>query len=103
MAPSQAPLDPRKRAIWAKNELQIAGSSFAEIARELGCSPQNVRQAMFMPNARCEDAIAAKLGLRVEFIFPERFRADGTRISKPRSLNNTGEELARNVDGREAA
>ena len=74
------PLDGRARSIWVQGRLRLGASSFAAIARELGISSRAVAQTMHAPNHRVEQAIAARLGLRPECLFRERYGADGGRL-----------------------
>lgn len=65
----------RDRHLQTKYELQRAGSSFNEIARELGVSHSTVlavsnRRAV---SARVQEAIARKLGVSPAQIWPERY------------------------------
>ena len=65
----------RDRHLQTKYELQRAGSSFNEIARELGVSHSTVlavsnRRAV---SARVQEAIARKLGVSPAEIWPERY------------------------------
>lgn len=65
----------RDRHLKTKYELQRAGSSFNEIARELGVSHSTVlavsnRRAV---SARVQEAIARKLGVSPAQIWPERY------------------------------
>lgn len=61
--------------MWIKGMLELKKSSFAKIARELGVSRQAVRQALDVPYPKMERAIAAKLGLSPEKLWPERYAA----------------------------
>lgn len=74
------PRDGRARSIWVQGRLRLEACSFAAIARELGISSRAVAQTMHAPNHRVEQAIAARLGLRPERLFQERYGADGVRL-----------------------
>jgi Ner family transcriptional regulator len=103
MARPQIPSHPADRHRWIKFQLEHLGSSFSAIARELGCSQQNVRQATLTPSARAERAIAEKLGLTAQELFPERYQPDGTR-RRSRCTDNSGlNPNPCNVDTAEAA
>lgn len=80
---ASVPRDPRARHIWIGAALRLAGSSFADIARDLDITPQAVQQATRMSNRRAQEAIAAKIGMSVRELFPEWYRPDGTRIGDP--------------------
>jgi len=73
MSTNQAPENADKRRAWIKYQLDIAGSSFADIARELGVTRGAVRKATWMSYPKMERAIAAKIGRRPEEIWPERY------------------------------
>lgn len=67
------PSDPDSRDAWIIFRLRLVGSSLADIARELGITRQTVRVAIERPYPKVERAIAAKLGLRPETIWPDRY------------------------------
>ncbi|TSK08581.1 MAG: hypothetical protein FPO08_04555 [Geobacter sp.] len=71
MTTKRVPKKPDERRVWIKGQLELAGLSFATIARELGVSRQAVRK----PSRRMEKAIAEKIGLPPERIWPERYGA----------------------------
>ncbi|RNF35326.1 helix-turn-helix domain-containing protein [Paracoccus methylarcula] len=58
-----------------KAELRIAGSSLAQVGRELGISHASVGSACagYSRSRRVEEAIASKLLKRPEEIWPERY------------------------------
>jgi Ner family transcriptional regulator len=72
MTRHRIPKKPDERRVWIKGMLELRGSSFASIARELSVSRQAVRIALDSSYPKMERAIAAKLGLAVEDIWPER-------------------------------
>jgi len=84
--PVVIPLDPRQRWEWIKYALRLAGYSLGDLARELGvarCTPAVVFEK---PYPKMERAIAARLGLRPEQIWPERYGPDGKpnrRMGRP--------------------
>lgn len=58
---------------WVKYRLRAAGSSFAELAREIGVSRQAPQSALDRRYPRMETAIAEKIGLLPEQVWPERY------------------------------
>lgn len=62
-----------ERRVWIKAMLELRGSSFAAIARELGVTRGAVRHAQDRPYPRMERAIAEKLGFTPKDIWPERY------------------------------
>lgn len=82
--PHQIPVEPTRRAQWIISELKLAGSSLAAIAAELGCSRQAGAMALRVSSRRWEEALAAKLDLPVQKLFPERYTPDGTRLARSR-------------------
>lgn len=75
MTATKPPKKPVERRVWIKAQLELRKSSFADIARELGVSRQTVRKALDMSYPKMERAIAVKLGLPPEVIWPERYAA----------------------------
>lgn len=55
--------------------LEVNGSSFAAIARELGVTRGAVRHVQDRPYPRMEKAVAAKIGFPPEDIWPDRYTA----------------------------
>ncbi|MCG8354869.1 MAG: helix-turn-helix domain-containing protein [Kiloniellales bacterium] len=80
MRATDIPTDPQKRLAWAIYQLKLRGSSFAQIAREQGQDRSTIRRAMLIPSFPQEQAIAAKLGISVKHLFPERYDAAGRRL-----------------------
>lgn len=66
-------LPTQNRSIWLKHQLELAGTSYAQIAREEGVSRQAVRKAAYTPYPKMEKAIARRLGLTVQQIWPDRY------------------------------
>ena len=66
--------DPGMRREWIKFQLRIHGSSFAALAAELGVTPQAVKDVFNHPYPKMQRAIAAKIGVRPEMIWPERYQ-----------------------------
>lgn len=78
-----------------KAQLELKGSSFAAIAEELGCRRQSVQQAMHQPSDAQERAIAKKLGVTQQQLFPERYDPrTGRRLHE---VKHSGGEAASNV------
>lgn len=75
MTTKRVPKKPEERRVWIKGQLELVGSSFAAIAREQRVSRQAVRKVPYSPSRRLEKAIADKLGVAPETIWPERYRA----------------------------
>lgn len=94
---NEVPKEPAIRRAWVLFQLRIRGYSLATIAKELGVSRQTVRLALVEPRARVEPAIAAKLGLRVQDLFPERFDNTGRRLHADRSRKPSRARSTRNV------
>lgn len=65
---------PDTRREWIKFQLAIHGSSLAEIARGLGVTRQAVQFALDHPYPKVEQAIAEKIGLEPQTIWPERYQ-----------------------------
>lgn len=72
--------DPRVRWNYIRAALMARGVTLAEIAGTIGVVPQAVSQAAVLPSAPVEEAIARVLGCHPGKLFPDRYRADGTRI-----------------------
>jgi len=75
MNSKRPPKKPKERRVWIKAMLELRGSSFAAIARELGVTRGAVRHVQDGPYPKMERAIAEKLGLAPEDIWPERYNA----------------------------
>ncbi|MBN9530554.1 MAG: helix-turn-helix domain-containing protein [Alphaproteobacteria bacterium] len=78
------PAETLPRAAWVQAKLKCAGTSFSDIARDLGVSRQTVAQTMWRPNARIELAIAQAVGVEVTTLFADRFDAAGNRLHRVR-------------------
>lgn len=84
------PLDGMDRIEWIKFQLRIRGSSLSALARDLGVSRHAPRLALVKPYPRMEKAIAEKLELRPQELWPERYNVNGRpnrtpgRPKKPR-------------------
>ena len=98
-ASAQVPRDPRARHIWISAALRLKGSSFAQIARDLDITPQAVQQATRVSNRRAQEAMAAKLDMAPQTLFPEWYHPDGTRIGDPLCCDdNTGDNRPDNAN-----
>jgi Ner family transcriptional regulator len=64
-----------RRRVWIKSQLELCGSSFADIARALKVSRQSVRSALDKPYPKMEAAIAKQLNRTPAEIWPERYAA----------------------------
>lgn len=78
-----------------KMRLRLAGSSLADVARELGVAGTTVTSVSqgYRRSRRIEAAIAAKLGVRPADLWPERYpdgRGGDDRSTLPGSLDCIG-------------
>ena len=71
------PLDETARKEWIKFQLRLRGSSLSAIARDLGVSRHAPRLALVKPYPRMERAIAKKLELLPQDLWPERYDEQG--------------------------
>ena len=67
------------RREWIKFQLRIRGTSLAGVGRDLGINRAAVGKAMNTHYKRVEQAIAERLGLRAEQIWPERYEPEPER------------------------
>lgn len=74
----QIPTDPNQRWEWVKYQLRSQGSSFKKLSCELGVTDNAVINTKYLPYPRMERAIAKKLGLTPQTIWPERWNKDGS-------------------------
>lgn len=81
---SRIPTEPRERQGWVLFQLKLMGESFASVGREMGVSHTSVRQALTEPSFEIEKALAAKLGVTVRQLFPERYDTKGRRLHQTR-------------------
>ena len=88
------PKDSAHRREWIKYQLRLKGISLSAIARELGVSRHAPRIALVTPYPRMERAIAAKIGVPPEALWPERY---GTEKAAPIQREETG-DLSTHVD-----
>jgi len=67
-------------------QLRLAGLSWRGLARDLCVSPQAVQQtAAGRPSVPIERALAARLGLSPQQLFPEHWTSAGVRIPVERA------------------
>ena len=85
ISPSDVPSDPGMRREWIKFQLRIRGTTLAGVGRDLGINRAAVGKAMNTHYARVEQAIAERLGLRPEQLWPERYEAEPDRALERRS------------------
>lgn len=64
-----------------KSKLALLGLTFAEIDRIYDLTSGAAREALRVPNARSERAIAAALGTRPHLLWRSRYHASGQRRS----------------------
>ena len=74
--------DPLRRRAWIKYALDTRGRNLSDVARDCGVTRHAVYLALVSPYPRIDLALAAELEMHVHELFPERYRADGTRIKK---------------------
>lgn len=101
------PSDSRQRREWIKFQLRIRGSSLSQLARELNVTRSSTILALAKPYPRVERAIARRIGLKPEQIWPERYDENGNpnrKRGRPKSItkSNTG-RARRNVHAQRAA
>ncbi len=75
MARIKVPTNPSERKAWLKYQLELHGSSFADIAREGNASRQTVRKVLDIRYPKWERLIASKIGMAPADIWPERYAA----------------------------
>lgn len=109
------PLDQIQRRAWVKYQLELHGYTFGKLARELGVSRGVPQQALSHPYPKMERAIAEKIGVPPQVIWPERYDAQGLPnrpMGRPRAVNVSSHvkrnkhitiERSGNVKDREAA
>lgn len=78
------PRNPELRRWWIMAQLRAKDSSYADIGRVTGYGRNTVLAVVSWPkgagtyrNARIEKAIADKLGLTVEQLWPDRYPTEG--------------------------
>lgn len=65
--------DPVIRREWIRFQLRIHGSSFSLLAKEIGVSRQAVADVFRHSYPRMERAIAEKLKMKPQTLWPERY------------------------------
>jgi Ner family transcriptional regulator len=78
----RVPKDPRQKAAWLLYQLNRRGLSYAEVARQLGVRRTVPRTVFDRPYPKMERQLAELLGYRPEWIWPERYDADGTPANR---------------------
>ena len=68
------PQNPAERRAWIKYRLELAGYNFAKLSREHGLYRTAAKIALDKPYPRMERAIAEKIGVPPEVIWPERYQ-----------------------------
>lgn len=95
------------RKEWIKFQLRVHGSSLSGVARDQGVSRFAAIKALQIPYPRMERAIAKRLHLRPEQIWPERYdehgRPNRMRGRPKKSVNkDTSRTSRRNVSAQGA-
>jgi Ner family transcriptional regulator len=95
MNTTQTPKNPDQRRAWILYQLHLAGSSFADLGRELGVTRNAVRNAIDKRYPKMERAIATKIGKRPEEIWPERYasREKGEHYAMDKIAGNTRQSI----------
>ena len=75
MARLKVPTDPVERKAWLKYQLDLVGSSFADLAREGRATRQTVRKVLDVKYPKWERMIGNKIGIDPAEIWPERYAA----------------------------
>jgi lambda repressor-like predicted transcriptional regulator len=100
---SEVPTKPAVRRAWVRLKLAEKGIDLAEVAREHNLTRQAMYHALHHPSARVEEIIAGAIGITVQELFPERFTADGYRLSKSKHEQGSTTGRRRHVSQRSAA
>ena len=88
-------MDPVARAAKIKADLFEAGYSLNEVDRQFNLRPRGCSDALRQPYEPGERAIAEMLKTTPAALFPERYDADGARLSpQPRQNYNRPETMA---------
>lgn len=85
------PSDPNDRWQWIKFQLHLRKTSLAQIAREMGVTRNAPLQIPRKPYPRMEQAIADKLGISVQLLWPERYNADAEPLPRRQDTSHLGE------------
>lgn len=87
--PNMTPIHPPKKhaekRAWIKYQLELRGYSFASLARELGVDRTVPQSALRRKYPKMERAIADKIGLAPEEIWPERYPS-GVQVTRKRKV-----------------
>lgn len=97
------PINPAERRGWIIWQLRLRGYSLRRIADEEGKFPQSVSYALGNPSADMEFAIARRLDMTPQQLWPERFDASGRRLHVVRGSNRTATGVLSKVEKAEAA
>lgn len=87
---NQVPTKPAVRRVWVKLQLAERGRNLSDLARDHKLTRQAIYDAFNRPSARVEEIIASAIGMSVQDLFPERFSADGHRLSKSSTAHRAG-------------
>lgn len=74
--------DPKTRRAAVKYQLDLMGLSMAAVARDIGSERTNFYQVFRVGFPKMERHLASYFGMTAQELFPERHRADGSRIRK---------------------
>jgi len=97
------PKNPAERRVWICGQLRLKGKSLRRLAAQNGVSQQAMSAALLNSSSHLEPVIAAAIGLTAKQLFPERFGADGNRLSHTREPQRSTAPKGRNVkEGRAA-
>lgn len=77
------PSEARARRAWIKFQLEMKGFSLGRIAKEMRMTRMGAQLALWRQYPRAEVAIAKRLGMKPEAIWPERYDANGKPVRKP--------------------
>lgn len=98
-----APKNPAERRGWIVWQLRLRGTSLRRLAADHGVSQQAMSHALTASSSHLEAVIAEALGLMPEQLFPERFDAQGKRLTWTRDQQRSTRTGARNVEEEQAA
>ncbi|MGB0972126.1 MAG: helix-turn-helix domain-containing protein [Mycobacterium sp.] len=74
---ASVPKDPKVRSDWIKYQLARRGLNLTDLAKRLNISRQAVSNTLRSPNLRAQEAIAKAINIAPEYLWPERYDADG--------------------------
>jgi len=80
----EVPKEPAERRAWILYQLRRRGLSFRELARQEGVSQQAFSHACMAPSSHLERVIAEAIDLTPRDLFPERWGANGRRLTLTR-------------------